>query len=462
MGCSSSANPHVTVAVPMEKETEQVPKGFHETYFLGAKLGRGAFAQVRIGTLNSSSNENKPVTRAVKIVDLRSKDNPEDVSRQQQKAAKSEASIWKAVGQHANVIRLHDVFWGQSLCYLVMEKCSSSLLSALESSPEFTEATLSRVIMQMLQGLAHVHAARIVHRDVKPDNFLCGGENRDTVKLGDFGLSASLPKTGGVSGVFGTAPFMCPEMLAGRWYNEKADVWSVAVIAYVLLLGVFPYMPKEQSSKGMKQAILDGHPAPRFEPGVRNFKELMPSDNAVTFCRALLNRDPERRPNSREALDMHYMLQAADDETVAPFPGNLQSIRPMIHAAKKVGAFEVRDPSRDDRTDTLLNALQMKHLGVPLPVTPSPSRSDRHSDDGRRRTQGHKDPSFANGSKSKKAGLGLPASTNTAWDNSSVTTRSTACGSSDRDDWSFRGSGWSKGSTAQANSAHSSVALPPP
>mmetsp|Transcript_28140 Transcript_28140/g.49053 ORF Transcript_28140/g.49053 Transcript_28140/m.49053 type:complete len:457 (+) Transcript_28140:80-1450(+) len=456
MGCSSSANNHVNVAVPMEKEQrEQIPKTFHETYFLGPKLGRGAFAQVRVATLSGSGKDQKPVARAVKIIDLREKANPSENSRQQQKAAQSEAAIWKAVGAHANVIRLHDVFWGQQLCYLVMEKCACSLLSALESTPEFNEATLSRVVVQMFQGLAHVHAARIIHRDVKPDNFLCGGENGYTVKLGDFGLSAALPKVGGVSGVFGTAPFMCPEMLAGRWYNEKADVWSVAVIAYVLLFGNFPYMPKEQSSKGMKQAILDGQPAPKYEPAGRHHQQLMPSKNAVTFCKTLLNRDPDRRPTSCEALTMPYMLQASDDEQVAPFPEILPSLRPMLHAAKKVGAFEVRDPSRDDRTDNLLNSLQMKHLGVPLPATLPPSRSDRHRDDARKKTDDSrttKDTTFSNGSKGKKS---LTPPPGTAWENSSVTTRSTACGSSDRDDWSFRGSGWSKGSSAQAGSAFS-------
>merc|ERR1719353_856031 len=148
-----------------------------------------------------------------------------------------------------------------------MEKCASGLLQALEKMPEINERGLGTVFAQMLLGISHCHGAKVVHRDVKPDNFLVGGEGGQTIKLGDFGLSAIMPKQGKLPGVFGTAPFMCPEMLVGRWYDEKADVWSFAVIVYVLLFGLFPYMPKQQSSKAMKQAIIEGGSTPpSFEP----------------------------------------------------------------------------------------------------------------------------------------------------------------------------------------------------
>merc|ERR1719356_1121229 len=95
------------------------------------------------------------------------------------------------------------------LAYVVMEKCDVTLLQALERSSKLKESTLRSVLRQMLQALAAVHAAGIVHRDVKPDNFLCTGPSCGTVKLCDFGLSRALPEEGqeqeeeGLSGVYG-------------------------------------------------------------------------------------------------------------------------------------------------------------------------------------------------------------------------------------------------------------------
>lgn len=456
MGCSSSANNTITLDPPKPESvgrgSEKGPQTFHDAYYLGPKLGRGAFAQVRIATRAGSNDASKSNPKAVKIIDLRDKANPQESNRQQTKAAQAEATIWQKVGEHDNVIRLYETFFGQQLCYLVMEKCASGLLQAIESTPDWNEASLSRVLVQMLQGLKHVHKAKIIHRDVKPDNFLCGGDRGQVVKLGDFGLSAILPSSGGVSGVFGTAPFMCPEMLAGRWYNDRSDVWSVAVIAYALLFGNFPYMPKEQSSKGMKQAILDGSKPPKFESALRQHQNLRYSKNAVSFCQALLNRDPEQRPSCSEAMNLPYMLQAAGDPHTEPFAAELPSLRPFLHAAKKVGAFEVRDPSRDDRTDSLLNSLQMKHLNVPLPQT-MPNSGSGHRSRGEDRKPAQKDPAFTNASKSQVSRTPPPGC---AWENSSVTTKST-CASSDNTDneWSFKGSGWSKTTPLQSVNGNS-------
>jgi len=224
----------------------------------------------------------------------------------------------------------------------------------------------------MLEGIAHLHHVSIIHADIKTDNFLMGGEDGHTVKLADFGLAAQVEKGGTVTGISGTAPFMCPEMLSTRRYGEKADVWSFGAIVYLLMFGRFPYMPPERrNAKTMKQAILKGTPAPSFavlSPAgtleKRAAKSNFRSDDAVSFAKALLIREPRKRPSAEEALRMPWMRAAKLGEHAPNM--DLPSLRPMLQLAKKIGAFEAPDLQTVSPVDGLLNALQMdRHLSGP-------------------------------------------------------------------------------------------------
>jgi serine/threonine protein kinase len=296
---------------------------------------------------------------------------------------------------------------------------------------ELSERFYGGIFVQMFKGIVHVHSLQVVHRDIKPDNYLVGGQDGQTVKLCDYGLSAILPKSGKLPGVYGTAPFMCPEMLSGRSYDEKADVWSLAALVYVLLFGNFPYMPKEQSSKGMKAAIVEGVPAPKFEPATKLTKDNghFRTENVVSFAKALLNRDPEKRPSAPAALTMEYM--AASRENAHAKGVGLPSLRGCLHLAKKVGAFEVRDPSRETGIDSVLNTLQQERHGTSLPEVRPPPVKEHHS----------------KRSKKVDAGGGVPNS----WELGS--NPSTACSGSDINSSQtsstagFKGSIWSKGSS---------------
>jgi serine/threonine protein kinase len=352
-----------------QKATEQVPAAltacFHEHYLLGPKLGRGAFAQVRLATRVGIEEHSQE--RAVKILDTR--DEHGDRKSQLVKVAKKEEQLWLQVGEHPNAVRLFDTFYSTELCYMVMEKCSSSLWHYLNEMNETTERTFGNIFRQMLFGIAHVHAASVVHRDVKPDNFMMGGEDSHTVKLADYGLSAALPAEG-LKGVHGTAPFMSPEMITHKSYGAKVDVWSLGVVAYSFLFGDFPYLPQETSSKAMKQAIINGK-QPAFSPAPRavvSQAARMRSDSAVAFAKTLLHRQPENRPSALEALDLPYMAAIGSGSHMSEVQ-QLPSLRPMLHSARKAGAFEVRDPTRESPIDELLNTRHFAKHGEPVPQT---------------------------------------------------------------------------------------------
>merc|ERR1712032_1489498 len=165
-----------------------------------------------------------------------------------------EAKVWSKVSRHANVVCLKKSFLQDRLCFFVMEKCDGSLLTYLESwaGSELNEFSLGSLFAQMLRACDHIHKLGIVHRDIKPDNFLT---KQSVVKMCDFGLADVMPATLGLCGVFGTAPYMAPEMLKNHRYGCKVDIWSMGVVAYVLLFGEFPYTPAERTSLAMKRVI---------------------------------------------------------------------------------------------------------------------------------------------------------------------------------------------------------------
>jgi len=164
-----------------------------------------------------------------------------------------------------------------------------------------------------------------------------------------------MPATGKLYGQFGTAPYMCPEMLNGDWHNEKADIWSLGATTYLILFGEFPYMPAQAEPTAMKELIRVGHPGPKFK---RINGDDPPSDVATNFVRALLNRKPECRLSAVQALKLAFV--SVEKESTLKRGLTASRLGPILTQAKD-HAQEFKkavDPTVQRSLDELLEKLQ--------------------------------------------------------------------------------------------------------
>lgn len=227
-------------------------------------------------------------------------------------------------------MQLQEIYRSCSQFVFVMERCELSLWQYITQHEKVEEADCSKMLADMLRGLDFVHSCDVVHRDVKPDNFLL---QRGSVKLADFGLAAFVPpSSAGLQEVVGTIPFMSPEMANERMYGKGTDVWSLGAMAHALLCGSFPHMPRILTAKVMKKAIREGVPRPSF--GISDAKEphLSLSSEAEGFLRAMLVRQVKERPNAASASKLEFIAQ--------PELLPKRNVKKQLQQACAIGAFQ--------------------------------------------------------------------------------------------------------------------------
>ena len=205
-----------------------------ENYDVVKQLGKGGYAKV-YRVKNKKTGE----LRACKQLSKLNIDNLEKFQR--------EIEILKNT-DHPNIIKLYEIYESSNNFYLVMEECKGGelfdkIIEHIDNDEMYSEKEAAEIILQVMSAVEYCHNNGICHRDLKPENLLYlkkGGEEDNPLKVIDFGLSRDTNVKKILSSKVGTAYYVSPEILAGK-YNEKCDIWSCGVILYVLLAGDPPF-----------------------------------------------------------------------------------------------------------------------------------------------------------------------------------------------------------------------------
>ncbi len=143
-----------------------------------------------------------------------------------------------------HVIRLDDFHSVGNLCYLCLEYAPESDLRKYVTKLGGTlgAAQAELFLLQAAQALKVIHKAGILHRDIKPDNILV--VNHREIRICDFGIALLPGETSTLQELqegVGTMSYMSPEILEGKEYDHRADIYALGVSMYEMLLGRHPF-----------------------------------------------------------------------------------------------------------------------------------------------------------------------------------------------------------------------------
>jgi serine/threonine protein kinase len=175
-----------------------------------------------------------------------------------------EGQAQAAVDAHPNVLRVHSAGQAGGYRYLVMDLAEGGDLEVRLRGGALPPLEAARIVVQLAEGLRHVHALGVLHRDLKPSNVLFDGDG--VPKLVDFGL-ATLEGSEGLTqagDLIGTPVYMAPEQAAGRKrdVDERSDVYGLGAILYHALTGQRPFDGKTTHDV-VKRVITEAPPKPR-------------------------------------------------------------------------------------------------------------------------------------------------------------------------------------------------------
>ncbi|KAL1006336.1 hypothetical protein UPYG_G00071010 [Umbra pygmaea] len=280
------------ITTPIKNE----PFTDHYTIIPGKELGRGKFAVVRKCVEKCTGQE-----YAAKF--MRKRRKGQDCRLE----IIHEVAVLELATASQRVVNLHQVYEMASEMVLVLEFAAGGEIfnqCVADRDEAFTEGDVKRLMTQILEGVHFLHRNNVVHLDLKPQNILLTSNTPlGDIKIVDFGLSRMVSSNQELREIMGTPEYVAPEILNYEPISTATDMWSIGVLAYVMLTGISPFLGEDKQETFLNIS----------QTNVSYLEEELEAVDraAITFIKALLVKEPQDRATAEECLQ-HQWLQPAE------------------------------------------------------------------------------------------------------------------------------------------------------
>ena len=263
-------------AAPVPAVAFQGPDPSH--YEIVDVMGKGG-----TGTVFRARDRFLDIDVALKIVNRDLIEKPDVLA-----SFKDEARITMQLS-HRNILRLYGYQVYNGCHYLVMELVNGKTLrGVLVERGALSTPSACQILRHCAEALEYAHMHNVVHKDVKPENiYLTDACELKVIDFGSAVLNDARAEAEGV--VVGTPEYMAPEQLRGDLVGPGADQYALAVTAYLMLVGCFPY-PAETTTEDLLR-------------GVRPDFSALPPELAAVFARATAEEPAFRYPSVTTFVD---------------------------------------------------------------------------------------------------------------------------------------------------------------
>lgn len=287
-----------------------------DRYRLDEELGSGAMGMVWLAT-----DMRLKRTVAVKLLDAGWAAEESAMQRFELEATAA------AKVQSPHIVEIHDYGIDDENPYIVMEHIrGEDLKTRLKRIRRASLEETAEVILQVSKALAVAHAHGIVHRDLKPGNlmFHVAPSGEETLKVLDFGVAKSTEvdrqdATTKAGALLGTPQYMAPEQARGMTdVDHRADLWSLAVVAYRMLAGRRPF-------RGQSVPDTIVNICTTKAPPISKFRDDLPTEVDEWFLTALATDRGDRFQSAQELAESFFIMSQLSTPSMSLPHGRLSS-----------------------------------------------------------------------------------------------------------------------------------------
>nr|XP_043630617.1 mitogen-activated protein kinase kinase kinase 3 [Erigeron canadensis] len=331
----------------------------------GRLLGRGTFGHVYLG-FNSESGQMCAIKEVKVVAD-------DSSSKESLKQLNQEITLLSQLS-HPNIVQYYGSELGEETLSVYLEYVSGgSIHKLLQEYGPFREPVIQNYTRQVLSGLAFLHGRNTVHRDIKGANILV--DPNGEIKLADFGMAKHITNCTSMLSFKGSPYWMAPEVVMNtNGYNLAVDIWSLGCTVLEMATSKPPWGQYEGVAAIFK--IGNSKDMPEIPDHLSN--------DAKSFIKQCLQRDPSLRPTASKLLDHPFVRDQTTTRSAnvnltkeafpSAFDGSRTPTVSEMHSNRNTRSFDIMaskgaisSPRQNGRTITSL----------PVSPTASPVRQHR-------------------------------------------------------------------------------------